>query len=250
MKLALLSDIHANILAFDACLSHARSQGAMQFAILGDLVGYGADPVAVVNRAQELVAAGALLIKGNHDEMAVVPPDIVKTLGQSTAAWTHAQLNAEQLHFLDNLPLTVQKNAVFLVHASADSPELWRYVYDSRAARASLAAAADLPEVRYVFAGHVHLQSLYYRGVMGGLLKFLPTPGVAIPVPRHRHWLATVGSVGQPRDGNPQAMYALLDTEQSQLTFHRVAYDHHAAAAAIRKAGLPPFLAGRLVHGR
>ena len=81
-------------------------------------------------------------------------------------------------------------------------------------------------------------------------MKFKPTPGVAVPVPKHRHWLATIGSVGQPRDGNPQAMYALFDTDKMQLTFHRVAYDHAAAAAAIRRAGLPAYFADRLERGQ
>ena len=250
MKLALLSDIHANIQAFEACLAHADAQGAQRFALLGDLVGYGADPVAVVQRAQELAAHGALLIKGNHDAMAVSPPAQVNTVGDSTAAWTHAQLDPSQRQFLDNLPLTLQHRNMLLVHASLDGPELWRYVYDERAAAASLDAAAVMPEVRYVFGGHVHLQTLYYRGAGAGLMKFMPTPGVAVPVPRHRHWLATIGSVGQPRDGNTQAMYAMFDLEKAQLTFHRVAYDHHAAAAAIRQAGLPVFFADRLESGR
>jgi diadenosine tetraphosphatase ApaH/serine/threonine PP2A family protein phosphatase len=104
--------------------------------------------------------------------------------------------------------------------------------------------------VRYVFGGHVHEQSLYYRGATASLMKFTPQPGVAVPVPSHRQWLATVGSVGQPRDGKPQAMYALIDTERWQLTFHRVPYDHVAAAWAIRAAGLPTFLAERLELGR
>lgn len=250
MKLALLSDIHANIQAFDACLTHARDQGAQQFALLGDLVGYGADPVAVVQRAQELAAGGALLIKGNHDALAVAPPAEVKTAGDSTAAWTHAQLDDNQRRFLDNLPLTLRQGPILLVHASVDGPELWRYVYDQRAAAASLDATADMPEVRYVFGGHVHQQTLYYRGVGAGLMKFMPTPGVAVPLPRHRHWLATIGSVGQPRDGNPQAMYALFDTDKLQLTFQRVSYDHQAAAAAIRRVGLPDFFADRLESGR
>lgn len=250
MKLALLSDIHANIQALDACLSHARSHGAQQFALLGDLVGYGADPVAVVSRAQDLAREGALLIKGNHDEMAVEPPVEVRTVGDSTAAWTHLQLNDSQRQFLDDLPLTLQQGTALLVHASVDGPELWRYVYDERAAKASLDAAADRPEVRHVFGGHVHMQTLYYRSVDAGLMKFSPTAGIAVPVPRHRHWLATIGSVGQPRDGNPQAMYALFDTDKLQLTFQRVSYDHHAAAAAIRSAGLPAFFADRLELGR
>ena len=250
MKLALLSDIHANIQAFDACLAHAHDQGAGQIALLGDLVGYGADPVAVVQRAQTLAAGGALLVKGNHDAMAVTPPATVVTIGDSTAGWTHAQLDTGQRAFLDHMPLTLQQRTVLLVHASMDGPELWRYVQDERAAAASLDAAAALADVRHVFSGHVHLQTLYYRGAGAGLMKFTPTPGVAVPVPRHRHWLATVGSVGQPRDGNPQAMYALFDTDKLQLTFHRVSYDHQAAAAAIRRVGLPAFFADRLESGR
>jgi diadenosine tetraphosphatase ApaH/serine/threonine PP2A family protein phosphatase len=250
MKLALLSDIHANIQAFDACMAHALDQGAQQFALLGDLVGYGADPAAVVERAQALAAAGALLIKGNHDALAVTPPAQVKTVGESTAAWTHAQLDDKQRLFLDRLPLTLEQRTVLLVHASVDEPALWHYVYDQHAAAASLDAAAAWPKVRHVFGGHVHQQSLYYRGAGAGLMKFMPTPGVAVPVPRHRHWLATIGSVGQPRDGNPQAMYALFDTDKLQLTFQRVTYDHQAAAAAIRRAGLPSFFADRLEQGR
>ncbi len=250
MKLALLSDIHANIQAFDACLAHAQGLGAQQYALLGDLVGYGADPVAVVQRAQALALAGAMLIKGNHDAMAVTPPVDAKTYGDSTAEWTHDQLDDAQRSFLNDLPMTRQQQTMLLVHASMDGPELWRYVYDERAAAASLDAAAVLPEVRHVFGGHVHMQTLYYRGAGAGLMKFTPTPGVPLPVPRHRHWLATIGSVGQPRDGNPQAMYAMFDTERLHLTFHRVPYDHEAAAAAIRQAGLPAFMADRLGQGR
>ena len=250
MKVALLSDIHANIQAFDACLEHARSQSAQQYAILGDLVGYGADPVAVVQRVETLVEEGAWVVKGNHDDMAVSPPLEVNSVGDSTAEWTHQQLNAEQLDFLDKLPLTIQHDNILLVHASANEPALWRYVVDERSAGASLDAAAKCEDVRYVFGGHVHEQTLYYRGAGAKLMRFLPTPGVPVPMPKHRYWVATIGSVGQPRDGNSQAMYAMFDTEKCRLTFHRVAYDHDAAAAAIRQAGLPSYMADRLEAGR
>ena len=250
MKLALLSDIHANIQAFDACLAHAREHGAQQFALLGDLVGYGADPAAVVERARQLMVEGALLVKGNHDQLAVTPPAQVQTVGDTTAAWTHAQLSVDQLQFLDQLPMTLQLEAIMLVHATVNDPAAWHYVYDERAARDSLDAAAALPDVRYVFCGHVHQQTLYYRGASADLMKFLPTAGVAVPVPRHRRWLATIGSVGQPRDRNPQAMYAIFDTEKLQLTFQRVSYDHHSAAVAIRQAALPALFADRLELGR
>jgi diadenosine tetraphosphatase ApaH/serine/threonine PP2A family protein phosphatase len=250
MRLALMSDIHGNIQALDACLEHARAQRAERFAFLGDMVGYGADPGAVVERIMVLMAEDAIVLKGNHDDMAVHPPAEVKSIGSSTAAWTHDQLDASQRAWLDALPLSAQLDKILLVHASADGPELWRYVYDERAATASLNAATQLPDVQYVFGGHVHEQSLYYRGATSSLMKFTPQPGVAVPVPPHRQWLSTVGSVGQPRDGRPEAMYALLDTERWQLSFHRVAYDHDAAAWAIRAAGLPDFFADRLEKGR
>ncbi len=250
MRLALLSDIHGNIQALDACLAHARANKAQRFAFLGDMVGYGANPSEVVDRVMLLTEEGALVLKGNHDALAVNPPAEVKTMGESTAGWTSKQLNIVQRDWIDTLPLCIQFDNVLLVHASADGPELWRYVYDERAATASLDAATANPDVRYVFGGHVHEQTLYYRGATSGLMKFIPQPGVSIPVPRHRQWLSTVGSVGQPRDGKPDSMYALLDTERAQLTFHRVPYNHAAAAHAIRRAGLPEFFADRLEKGR
>lgn len=250
MKLALLSDIHANIQALDACLAHAADQGATRYAVLGDLVGYGADPGAVVQRVMALSQAGALAIKGNHDDKAVHPPSDPKTLGDSTAAWTHAQLSREEKNFLDALPMTLRHESILLVHASAEAPALWRYVYDGQAALLSLDAATALEGVHHVFGGHVHFQTLYFRGAGGNVTKFLPLAGVAIPVLRPHHWLATIGSVGQPRDGNSDAMYAMLDTAEDQMTFYRVPYDHHGAAAAIRRAGLPDFFADRLLMGR
>lgn len=250
MRLALLSDIHANLQALEACLAHAEEQGAKRHAFLGDLVGYGADPGPVVAQVMALVGAGALALKGNHDDMAAHPPDGNSTLGESTAWWTHEHLDAAQRDFLAQLPMTVQEDRVLLVHATADDPTLWRYVYDAQIAALSLEAAGKLEGVRYVFGGHVHRQSLYFRGADDKLIPFVPTAGVAVPVSPRRHWLATIGSVGQPRDGSPKAMYAMFDTEQAQLTFHRVAYDHHAAAEAIRDAGLPEFFADRLELGR
>ena len=250
MKLALLSDIHANLGALQACLAHAREGGAQQYAVLGDLVGYGAEPTQVLELVQALARGGAIVLQGNHDAMAVFPPADVKAMGEQTAQWTHEQLNPEQMRFLTALPLTAQVEDVLLVHASADSPERWRYVVDERSAGVSLDAAVARPGVHFVFGGHVHRQTLYYRSTGRGLMMFNPTPGIAVPTPRHRRWIATIGSVGQPRDGDTRAMYALFDTEACQPTFHRVAYDHHAAAAAIRRAGLPEFFARRLEDGR
>jgi diadenosine tetraphosphatase ApaH/serine/threonine PP2A family protein phosphatase len=252
VKLALLSDIHSNVQAFDACVADANARGATQFALLGDFVGYAADPRAIVQRVMAMVDAGAWAIKGNHDEMAchVPPQTATPSRGEMTAAWTNAQLSDGELAFLDALPLTHQDGSLLLVHASADTPERWRYVYDARGAAASLDAAVSLSaDIRYVFGGHVHEQTLYYQGRGHDLLQFMPTRGVPIPVSSHRRWVATVGSVGQPRDGRAEAMYAWFDRDASQITFVRVPYDHSAAAAAIRATGLPDFFADRLARG-
>ena len=253
MRLALLSDIHGNVQALDACLAHARAQGATQFAFLGDLVGYGAQPDAVLERIIVLQQGGAIVVKGNHDAMAVQPPPTARTPGEQTAQWTHDRLSVEQRAWLDALPLIHLFDSLLLVHASPHEPDRWHYLYDARqasAAWAAIAGTAELSGARFAFVGHVHAQSLFYTGADHLLAKFLPVAGVPIPVTAERRWLATVGSVGQPRDGRPDANYALLDTDQWQLCFHRVAYDFYAAAQAIRAAGLPEFLAARLEHGR
>ena len=255
MKLALLSDIHANRQALEACLAHAQAQGVDRHAVLGDLVGYGADPVWVVEQVMALQAQGALVLQGNHDAMAVRPAQADASMGASTAEWTHRQLGVMQRDFLASLPLTESLDHVLLVHASADKPEAWRYVDEAHAAARCLDAARDgqrggALNVSHVLVGHVHHQTLYYQGAGRGLMPFKPTVGVPVPVPRLRACVATVGSVGQPRDGDPRAMYAIYDLSGGRLTFHRVAYDHAAAAAAIRRAGLPEFFAQRLETGR
>eukprot|EP01041_Mallomonas_annulata_P037635 gene37635-60974_t len=151
MRLALLSDIHGNIQALDACLAHARAQQVQRFAFLGDLVGYGANPAEVIERVTLLTEEGAIVLKGNHDDMAVRPPPTVRTVGDSTATWTHQQLSPTVRLWLDTLPYTLHLDSVLLVQASAVAPDLWRYVYDQRAATASLNAASVWPGVRYVF---------------------------------------------------------------------------------------------------
>ena len=251
MKIALFSDIHANRQAFSACLQHARAQGAEQFALLGDRVGYGGDPVAVMDQIMALAQSGALCVLGNHDAMALSPPAAPANRAELGARWTHDRLASRHHQFLQGLPLTARMgHSALLVHASADAPEQWRYVKDSNAAERSMMAAQAIdPAIRYVFCGHVHEQALYFLTPTAKLMRFAPEPGVPVPVPPHRQWLAIVGSVGQPRDGNARAMYALFDDAARQITFHRVPYDHLDAAAAIRAAGLPDFYAERLEKG-
>lgn len=250
MKLALLSDLHANERALRACLAHAREAGAQQFAVLGDLVGYGAEPAAVVDEVMALARQGAVVLRGNHDQAAVAPPAEVRNLEGAGAAWTHGQLSPAQRDWLAALPLTARLESSLLVHASAHEPARWDYVDNPRSAGLCLQAAEALQGVAQVFCGHVHEQRMYYRGRGRDPMAFDPVTAAPARVPASRIWLATVGSVGQPRDGDPRAMYALFDTAQSRLVFHRVPYDHPGAAEAVRRAGLPESFARRLMEGR
>lgn len=251
MKLALFSDIHANLQALQACMAHARTQGASQLAFLGDLVGYGGSPAAVLDEIMRATQEGAWIVRGNHDELALHPPAQIQHTGEQGAQWTHAQLAPVHSKFLAQLPLLSQHGNVLLAHASAHTPERWPYVESSIMAERSMAAASDIDaSIRYVFSGHVHQQSLYYRTPTAKLMRFVPQPGVPIPVPAHRQWLATVGACGQPRDGDVRAMYALFDTEAATLTFQRIPYDHAKAVLAVRNSGMPTAFAERLEQGR
>lgn len=245
MRIALFADIHANRHALDACLAHARARGVDGFALLGDFVGYGADAQAVVDAVAGLARAGAIAVAGNHDAALDAPGGYFNDAAQAALEWARATLDDAARAFLAGLPLTHAASPALYVHASAAQPARWDYV-DSAGAATRCAAAAAEP---YTFVGHVHDQVLYYEGTRGQMLPFRPAAGKAIPVGAHRRWLAIVGSVGQPRDRNPAAGYAVFDDLRREITFHRVPYDHHAAAAAIRRAGLPESLAFRVEEG-
>lgn len=245
MLIALMTDLHSNREAFSACLEHARARGAERFVFLGDYVGYGADPLWVVQTVAAFVAQGAIAIRGNHDEAALGRNDRMNDAAQAAIRWTIPQLDAAALAFLGGLPLTVMEDDRLYVHADASAPERWRYVTDALTARTSLEGTT----ARLVFSGHVHEPCLYSLSSLDKITRFIPTAGVPVPLLPPRRWLGLIGSVGQPRDGNPAAAYALYDTRTAMLTAQRVPYDIATAAAKIRAAGLPTLLADRLFRG-
>jgi diadenosine tetraphosphatase ApaH/serine/threonine PP2A family protein phosphatase len=245
MKLAILSDIHGNLDALDACIAHARRAGAQGWACLGDIVGYGADPAACIDRVRELTAAGGIVVRGNHDTAALGGlNDDMNFVAREVAGWTRTALDAAQRAYLAALPLSVARGDALFVHASADKPDDWEYIAGTLAAGRCMAATA----ARIVFAGHVHVPLLYFSA-RGGMRAFTLTAGTPVPLTPGRRWLALVGAVGQPRDGNPAAAYALYDEASGDLVYQRVPYDWTAAAAKIRAAGLPEILAARLEYG-
>jgi diadenosine tetraphosphatase ApaH/serine/threonine PP2A family protein phosphatase len=245
MKIAVLSDIHGNLEALRACLAHAARQGAGMHVFLGDLVGYGADPVACLGLLADYAAKGALLVKGNHDEAALGGLcENMNAVAREATYWTRAQLGSAEREFLAALPFTARRDDLFFVHASADTPGNWEYIASSlQAARCMRASQAAV-----TFAGHVHHQLLYFA-TRGGVCAFKPFPGVGIPLAGRRRWLAIAGSVGQPRDGDNSAAYALFEDGERMLTYFRVPYDYITAARKIAAAGLPARLAQRLQRG-
>lgn len=243
MRIALLTDIHANREALLACLAHAERAQPARYAFLGDLIGYGADPGWVVDTIMSYAERGAICVLGNHDEALFKPlrasmhPD-----ARSAIEWSRTQLNATQRGFLAALPLQVEDHECLFVHANAWAPGRWEYVTNAFAAAASMAAT----RARFTFCGHVHEPALYSLGMDGRAAAFKPVSATAIPLGTQRRWLAIPGAVGQPRDGIPAACYALLDTDRGTMTFFRVPYDVESAAAKVRAAGLPEDLAVRL----
>lgn len=248
MRIALLSDIHANRQAFEACLAAADAIGAQEFVVLGDIVGYGADPAWCVEQVQRLQDRGAVVIQGNHDAaVAAAGPELSmqSTAGQAVN-WTRTQLDEAQRQWLGSLPLERTDEDRYYVHADASAPARWLYVEDQDDARTHFSACT----ARLSFCGHVHRPALYSQ-IPGDtrINRFAPSTDYPLPLLPRRNWLTVLGSVGQPRDGDPGAAWCLLDTTRDELRFLRTPYDIDAAMAAIRAVGLPDSLAQRLAQG-
>ena len=246
MRIALMADIHANRRAFEACLDHARALRVDRLVFLGDYVGYGPEPNEVVERVMTETGHGAIAVIGNHDQAVAETRESMISDAEIAMAWTRGQLGAEAREFLSSLPMGFEDGPRLYVHASPQSQPAWIYVNDEATAKRALEAS----RAQMVFCGHTHIPALYGITATGQLVSFQPVPSVPVPLSRHRRWLTVVGAVGQSRDGNPAASYALLDTDRSEVVHFRVPYDVDAAASAILQAGLPPALATRLQKGR
>ncbi|MBN8939113.1 MAG: metallophosphoesterase family protein [Rhizobiales bacterium] len=246
MRIAFLSDIHGNREALETCLAHALGEAPDRFVVLGDIVGYGADPVFCAEAVAALAAHGAVVVKGNHDE--AVGPGMPSMTRDALAAvmWTRTQLGAGHLGFLAGLPLAVRDADRLYVHASADRPGHWPYIMSDRDAALSLAAT----DAVMVFSGHTHVPAVFPLRADGGCDIVVPSTGVPMRLWPRQRCQVVVGSVGQPRDGNPAAAYSILDLGRATLTQYRLTYDHARAAGKILAAGLPPRLADRLALGQ
>nr|WP_249158342.1 metallophosphoesterase family protein [Bradyrhizobium jicamae] len=244
--MAIFADIHGNRQAFTACLEAARARGAERLVCLGDVVGYGGDPEWCVDTMRELVAQAALAVRGNHDDAIGNPSDNMNADAQAAIDWTRARLSEVQRKFLADLPMTREEDNRLYVHAEASAPSRWHYVRGASDAGRSMMAT----DQHITFCGHIHRPALYSMSTTAKMTSFVPTTGVPVQLLTGRRWLAVLGSVGQPRDGDPAASFAMFDTGSREITYCRAPYDVETAAARIRSAGLPNWLADRLFLGR
>lgn len=243
MRIAILSDIHANRHAFEAALADAHAHAVDEAWCLGDLVGYGADPNACVRLAREHCA---ICLAGNHDLVVagVMPMDDFSRNAAVAARWTQDEMDLDNLEFLRRLSPDGLENDIGLFHASPRDP-VWEYVLSSLLAEKCL----DVQEQRVALIGHTHV-ALSFSREPGSSVDGQTRSGGDIAEIASGSWLMNPGSVGQPRDGDPRAAWLLLDTAAWTAEWKRAEYDIEGAAAAITAAGLPSSLAERLQYGQ
>ena len=237
-KLALLSDIHSNLEALEAVLHALPPVDAV--LVTGDVVGYGPDPNAVVAR---LRGEGVRALQGNHDR-AIQDAQVLSWFNPHAAAaleWTRRALTPDNVMYLARLPLTRRVGPHRFVHGSPRKPYIWEYILEVERAREILAGLGD----RLCFFGHTHLPRIFT----------LEAEVVPEPLPASRWYplptpaLVNPGSVGQPRDGIPDAAFAVVDLDGPAVQFHRVPYDIRTTQSKIVAAGLPEVEAARLALG-
>jgi predicted phosphodiesterase len=251
VRILVLSDIHANLEALDACLASAPAWDVV--VNLGDIVGYGASPNEVSDRSREL---GKIFVRGNHDKAATGIMDLedFNPMAAAAAMWTRDQLSAENMEWLRSLPhgpvALPDFPEVQLVHGSPNDED--EYVVSLGDALAPLITLSG----PLTFFGHTHLQGGFFANgsAADGFRPEYRTVGQAESVSLHlkseTRYLINPGSVGQPRDGDWRAAYALFDTDAQIVHFHRTPYNLKSAQDRIFAAKLPPRLATRLASGR
>jgi predicted phosphodiesterase len=247
MRIAVVSDVHANLAALEAVLRHAEARNGLD-AIwsLGDFVGYGPQPNEILDLLRRYPLVG---VAGNHDRAATGAID-TSEFNEAAAianAWNAHQLSDESAAFLRELPEVVLEPdaAIVCCHGSLRFP-IWEYMYTDDAALAQF----ERMTTPYSFVGHTHIPLVVREvGSVRGLEAFQPNDGEVVGLGKER-LILNPGGVGQPRDGDPRAAYALLDTQEQTVSYFRVAYEIEKTQALMRAAGLPPRLIKRLSAGR
>ena len=248
MRVLLLSDIHSNFEALTAVVRDARDRGSVD-AIwnLGDTVGYGPDPGQCVRFLQD---EGAVSVAGNHDLGAIGRISLSDFNPYAAAAcrWNGSQITQEEAAFLGSLQLRVEEDTFTLVHGSPRDP-VWEYLYSEDTARQNF----PLFSTPICLVGHTHVPLAFALEDSDGRQRCRGTllaPDVPLKLEEGTRLIYNPGGVGQPRDGDPRACYALYDGEAQTITHHRVSYDIAATQQRMTAAGLPQYLIERLAAGR
>ena len=241
MKIALISDIHSNLEAFQAVMASFAGHDIEKVMFLGDIVGYGANP----NECIDLLRSVAdYYIAGNHDYAAVDKTDIsyFNPYAQEAVLWTQEVLTRENALFLSSLPLADALYDFMIVHSTPLHPELWDYVVYVSDAQIGFRNFAQ----QLCFIGHSHHPGIFVQDRAG---RISAEDQLTIKVKESNRYIINIGSVGQPRDGNPLSSYGLYDTDTNEYCLIRVEYNIALAQQKILAAGLPRFLAERLSVG-
>jgi len=234
---ALFSDIHGNLEALKAIVNDARAQGITNFACLGDLVGYGPDPSGCVAMVQEI---GCACVKGNHDDDASNDRDLwnLSDNARESLLWTREHLSESQKTWLRELPYQRRLGRNMLVHSTLEEPSSWHYVHNKFDAEMALSKQ----KVPVCFFGHTHVPVCYQSNNQG--TKKISDSEISLA--KDMRYLVNVGSVGQPRDGDPKACYVIFDSTANTLSYRRVDYNIGEVVRGIADAGLSPDLGARL----
>lgn len=245
MRVAILSDVHSNLEALEAVLIHALEQQARSHVVLGDIVGYNADPVEVIARLASL--PDVTLIAGNHDLAAIGRYDvsIFNPVAAEAIAWTAEALTADARTLLTSLEPKRRAPVGLLVHGSVVKPDI-EYVFNAETAEKSFKAEP----FDVCFFGHTHMPACYRRDADGFVVGSVLADGTALHLDPGARFMLNPGSVGQPRDRDPRASYGIFDDDAMTITVHRVPYDIERTQQKVRDAGLPGVLADRLSDGR
>jgi predicted phosphodiesterase len=241
MRILIISDIHANLTALQTVLADAGSIGATW--CLGDLVGYGPDPEECVERVRAIPNFSCLV--GNHDAAVLGQIDIASFNPEARQAiqWTQRNLSTASKDYLRSLPERLVLDSVTLAHGSPRHP-IWEYLLDVRAATQNF----NYFDTPYCFVGHSHLPVIFQLND-GQKYADLIVPEVGSKIEMAPRAILNPGSVGQPRDRNPRAAYAIYNPEESTLEYRRVAYDISEVQARMQQAGLPARHIQRLTSG-
>ena len=240
MKFAIIGDIHANLEALNAVLEDANENDCSHFVCIGDIVGYNANPKECLAVVKGLDCP---VVKGNHDEMVASDIELVglNPLAEQSMTWTRENLTQEDKTYLINLKLVRQVRDFTIVPATLDSPGGWGYVTSKFHALESF----GYQYTPVCFIGHTHVPAFYIKTSSVEELG-----GRVLDIENGKKYLINVGSVGQPRDGDPRASYCIYDLGGQRILNRRVEYDIKSAQRKIIDAGLPGKLADRLSHGK